>query len=98
MYGTQLSTEIQTKTINHKTMNKKDQFIISGLNQLGLGINAVIPDDPQLFAGRIMQFFKGSTATVWDNQEKQTTLKINDDFLIHFKKEGKRVVSVEIQG
>jgi len=79
-------------------MNKKDQFIISGLNQLGLGVNAVIPDDPQIFAGRIMQFFKGSTITVWADQEKQTILRVNGDFLIHFKKEGKRVVSVEIQG
>lgn len=79
-------------------MNKKDQFIISGLNQLGLGVNAIIPDDPQMFAGRIMQYFKGSTVTVWANQEKQTTLRVNDDFLIHFKKEGKRVSSVEIQG
>lgn len=79
-------------------MNKKDQFIISGLNQLGLGVNAIIPDDPQMFAGRIMQYFKGSTVTVWANQEKQTTLRVNDDFLIHFKKEGNRVASVEIQG
>ena len=79
-------------------MNKKDQFIISGLNQLGLGVNAIIPDDPQMFAGRIMQFFKGSTVTVLANQEKQTTLRVNDDFLIHFKKEGNRVSSVEIQG
>ena len=79
-------------------MNKKDQFIISGLNQFGLGVNAVITDDPQVFAGRIMQFFKGSTVTVWANQEKQVILRVNGDFFIHFNKEGKRVASVEIQG
>lgn len=80
-------------------MDGRNSFIISILSYLGLGINAVISENPELFAGRLNTFCKDMTVKVQSVKENEVILNVSKGehpFLIIYKKEGSRVKSIEI--
>ena len=78
-------------------MDKKDEFIVSVLSSLGLGVNAMIPKNAEMFASRMKQTINGINVGVGSVSDDGLTLIINNSFSLEYKKEGSRVVSVEVK-
>lgn len=75
---------------------EKDKFIVSVLNSLGLGVNAMIPRNAEMFASRMCQIINGIDVKVKASTENALVLTINDDFDLCYDKEGSRVTSLEV--
>lgn len=75
---------------------EKDNFIVSVLNSLGLGVNAMIPRNAEMFASRMKQTINGIDVKVKASTDNALVLTINDGFDLCYDKDGVRVTSLAV--
>jgi len=75
---------------------EKDKFIVSVLNSLGLGVNAMIPRNAEMFASRMCQTINGIDVKVKASTENALVLTINDGFDLCYDKDGVRVTNLAV--
>ena len=77
-------------------MEQKDSFIVSVLNSLGLGVNAMIPKNVEMFASRMKQTINGIKVEVHSVTDNSLILDINDGFSLEYEKNESRVTSLKV--
>lgn len=75
---------------------EKDNFIVSVLNSLGLGVNAMIPRNAEMFASRMKQTINGIDVKVKAATDDALVLTINDGFDLCYDKDGVRVTNLAV--
>ena len=77
-------------------MEQKDKFIVSVLNSLGLGVNAMIPKNVDMCASRMRQTINGIKVQVIRFTDEILVLEINDGFMLEYEKNESRVISLKV--
>lgn len=75
---------------------EKDNFIVSVLNSLGLGVNAMIPRNAEMFASRMKQTINGIDVKVKASTDNALVLTINNSFDLCYDKDGVRVTNLAV--
>ena len=78
------------------------EFIVSVLNHLGMGVNGIMPKDPNIYMGRLREYARGMGFSILENGNMHLIIRVfgkSDDFCIvyNFECEGRRITYVSVE-